>query len=45
MENDCCAKEINWICRGLDYNDPILNPYLFVNDEWSYVNHLKTVII
>ena len=40
-KNDCCVKELKWICYALDYNEPMLDPSLFVNDEWSYLNHVK----
>ena len=31
--------------RRIDYNEPMLDPYLFVNDEWSYLNHVKKLLI
>ena len=34
-KNDCCVKDLKWISYALDYNEPMLDPSLFVNDEWS----------
>ena len=36
-----CVNELTWICNNLDYNVSLLDPEPFLNDQKSYVNHLK----
>ena len=36
-----CVNKLTWICNNLDYNVSLLDPEPFLNDQKSYVDHLK----
>ena len=35
-------NELDWACAALDNNYDLLNPNNFLNDEFAYLDHVKT---
>ena len=36
------VNELNWICEGLNSNCNFLDPTNFINDQFTYLDHVKT---
>ena len=36
------VNELNWICEGLNNNCNLLDPTNFINDQFAYLDHIKT---
>ena len=36
------VNELNWICEGLNNNCNLLDPTNFINDQFAYLDHVKT---
>ena len=36
------VNELNWICEGLNNNWNLLDPTNFINDQFTYLDHVKT---
>ena len=35
-------NKLNWICEGLNNNCNLLGPTNFINDQFAYLDHIKT---
>ena len=44
-KNKWCLDELKWICSAIDVKDSMFDPDFFINNEWCYLSHEKTVII
>ena len=42
QKNKWNIKELEWICYGMDYGFSILDPKIFKNNPFAYIDHLKT---
>ena len=40
-----CLDELKWICSAIDVKGSMFDPDFFIDNEWCYLSHEKTVII